>query len=73
MKKILNKKINGQAYIIYKYGLHLGSIAYAKLYIDTHKYYTKEMSKQLRIWINTPLKEQSEVEKIIELELKKEC
>lgn len=38
---------------------------YAYCYIYTHKRYTKEMIKSLKIWTSLSLEEQKEVEKII--------
>nr|DAL09063.1 MAG TPA_asm: hypothetical protein [Bacteriophage sp.] len=38
---------------------------YAYTYIYLHKRYTKEMIRALKIWCNTPLTEQKEVEELI--------
>ena len=70
MKELLNKKVKGQYYLCNKYGVHLGLICVAYLYTLTHKRNTKEMRKNLSIWVNATSEEREEVFNIIRNEIK---
>ena len=74
MIKLMNKRVNGQSYLVNKYGIHLGMLADAYLYTETHEKNTYQMRQSLNMIIGISKQDYEEINKIIkkELELIKE-
>lgn len=69
MIKLMNKRVNGQSYLVKKYGIHLGLLTDAYLYTETRKRNTYQMREALNMIIGISKKDYEKINKIIKQEL----
>lgn len=69
MIKLMNKRVNGQSYLVNKYGRKLGLLADAYLYTETHTKNTYNMRQALNMIIGISKQDYEEINEIIKQEL----